>query len=139
MMNQMEDLGAYNNSLQSYRRRLIGDVVRENPQAAISSALKAAPGQQATMDISNTIRAWVGADSREAANWYQQHSATLTPAQRDSAASGFFTVAMEDESHDTARQWAEQIADPKLRNASLDFLDKSLRKKAAEEAAANPE
>lgn len=128
-MNGIKDLGSYDNKLQSYRRQLLSDLVRRDPQTAMSAALRTDSGPQSTMDISNTVRSWLMADADAAASWYDTHSASLSPKQRDAAASGYFSMALESDELETARQWMNQFSDPKMKEAASKTLEAMLKKK----------
>ncbi len=135
-LNALKDLGPVNGPLQVYRKRLIADLVRKDPQGTISNTLKLPPSQQSSRDISTTIRSWISADSQAAADWYARNSSSLTSFQKDSAAGAYYLVAMDDGSYDTARKWIDEMKDPARKVEAQKMLETALLKKQEQEAAA---
>lgn len=136
-MSALKDLGPVNGNLQVYRKRLIADLVRKDPQGAISNTLKQPPGQQSSRDISTAVRAWISADSQAATDWYASNSSSLTSFQKDSAAGAYYLVAMDDGSHDTARKWIDEMQDPARKAEAQKMLEAALLKKQKRETAAD--
>jgi hypothetical protein len=128
-MSALKDLGPVNGNLQVYRKRLIADLVRKDPQGTISNTLKQPPGQQSSRDISTAVRAWISADSQAATDWYARNSSSFTPFQRDSAAGAYYLVAMDDGSYDTARKWIDEMKDPARKVEAQKILEAALLKK----------
>lgn len=132
-MDSLGDLDSRPTSLQAYRRHLISEKVRENPKAAISSALSQNESHQTTMDISNIVRTWIISDSHAATEWYNNNSSSLRSSQKDAAASSFYAVAMDGGDYDIARAWINEMTDPKMKAGSLKFLETTLQKKKERE------
>jgi len=124
-MQGIPDLGDGLNALQVYRRSLMADWVRTDPQAALAAARA---GPQPLMDLSNTFSSWAKVDATAAADWYAAHAASLTPEQRDAAAMGGFAVSLDLGDYDAAREWVRQISKPGSRDASLKFLAEQERR-----------
>ena len=137
-LNALKDLGPVNGNLQIFRKRLIADLVRKDPQGMISSTLELPPSQQSSRDISTTIRSWISADSQAAADWYARNSSSLTPFQKDSAAGAYYLVAMDDDSYETARKWIGEMTDATRKAEAQKMLETALLKKHEQEAAAAP-
>ncbi len=133
-MDALKDLGPANGNLQVYRRRLIADLVRHDPQGTISKTLAQPVTTQTSRDISNSMRAWINADSQAATDWYAKNSAGLTPFQKDSVAGACYLMAMEDGSHDTARKWIDEMTDPRRKAEARGILERALKKKQAQES-----
>ncbi|QJE96618.1 hypothetical protein [Luteolibacter luteus] len=128
-MNQIKDLGDPKNQLQIYRSQLLGELVRKNPEAAMSTALKG-EGKQGILDASNAVKAWLIADADAAAAWYNHNSSSLTPAKRDAVASGYFRMAMDSGEYESASQWIGQFSDPKVRSSGQKALEARMKKAA---------
>ncbi len=132
-MDSLGDLGHGLDHLQAYRRRVISDAVRANPEAAISTAFAKPPGQQNAMDINNTIRSWIMVDSEGAADWYARNAPSFTDYQRDAAASGFFAIAMDEGQYETARTWIDGMSDSNMKAGSLKFWEATIQEQKNKE------
>jgi hypothetical protein len=133
-LDAIKDLGPVNGNLQIYRKRLIADLVRKDPEGTISNTMKLPPSQQSSRDISTTIRSWISADAQGAADWYTRNSSSLNPFQKDSAAGAYYLVAMEDANYDTAGKWIDEMSDPTRKVEAQKMLETALLKRQRKEA-----
>ncbi len=114
------------------RSHMIRDMLEVDAPKAFSKILDNGNPAKAS-DINAAVGSWVNLDARGASDWFQQNRATLGSKDSDLIAAAFSTYAGNLSEFSGARQWAEQIRDPKLK---AEVIQKIVEAAAAKEAQA---
>jgi hypothetical protein len=117
------DFGDKSGFVDITREQFIGQMFRESPSQSIDLILKS-EGTAGARDLKVAVQQWSELDSRGAAEWYEKNASTLSPEKQSSAASGFFGLALNNGELDVARQWANQITEPRAREEALAAIEK---------------
>jgi hypothetical protein len=121
------DYGSDRGYIDHTRDSIINRMVKESSVETMGLMLKS-PQPGRSRDIQIAIGTWAELDSRGAFDWYEKNASTLSPENKSSVAAGFFGKAYDNNEFEVAKQWAEQISDPKMRNAALGAIDKKMKK-----------
>ena len=125
------DYGSDRGYIDHTRDDIVEKMVRESSVETIGIVLKS-EGDRGSRDIQVAFGKWAELDSRGAAEWYEKNAATLSLEKKSSVAAGFFGKAFENNELAVARQWADQIADPKMRGVALGAIEKKEKKAGGE-------
>lgn len=104
-----------------YRKELVQEMVIADSEKAMSDILLT-KGEQGKIDMIEGITKLAALDPGAANKWFEDNQSRMSGEQRDSASIGFFRLALHYKEMDGARQWADQIQDPKLREWAASLL-----------------
>lgn len=117
------DFGSDTGYIVHTKEGVINKMLRESSLQAIDTILKS-DGPGGSMNLQLAIGQWTELDSQGAAEWYKNHVAGLTVEKQSAAAAGFFGKAFDNGELDVARQWANQIGSPEMREVALAAIEK---------------
>lgn len=104
------------------RERLIRNMIISNPSKAVDQIL-AVQGAGMTNNVNIAIAEWVSGDSNGATSWYVKNRTSFDQQQQNLIISAFSNTALSSSEFDSARQWAGQIQDLRLKEDKLKAID----------------
>ncbi|RYD33328.1 MAG: hypothetical protein EOP87_11185 [Verrucomicrobiaceae bacterium] len=97
-----------------HRSGMLQKLVGEDPLRAMS-VLKERDDRQGRADFADAVRSWYERDMPECTRWLAEHSAELSPGQRDALYAALAKAATAQGDAAEAKKWAAKVEDAEIR------------------------